>query len=84
MLPVDAEEGGLNDLDLDTDAREKILKIKAMLDKVQFWECPISAERRCHTRTLTTVETAYEVAGYKVKSLIKYVDKLKSQYAPAE
>jgi len=36
MLPVDAEEGGLNDLDLDTDAREKILKIKAMLDKVQF------------------------------------------------
>ena len=38
MLPVDAglEEGGLNDLDLDQDAREKILKIKAMLDKVQF------------------------------------------------
>ena len=38
MLPVDAglDEGGLNDLDLDKDAREKILKIKAMLDKVQF------------------------------------------------
>merc|ERR1719471_1215717 len=39
MLPVDAgsEEGSsLNDLDLDQDAREKILKIKAMLDKVQF------------------------------------------------
>ena len=39
MLPVDAgleEGGGLNDLDLDQDAREKILKIKAMLDKVQF------------------------------------------------
>ena len=40
MLPVDvgSEEGGssLNDLDLDQDAREKILKIKAMLDKVQF------------------------------------------------
>jgi len=36
MLPVDAEEGGLNDLDLDDDAREKLLKIKSMLDKVQF------------------------------------------------
>ena len=36
MLPVDAGEEGLNDLDLDKDAREKILKIKAMLDKVQF------------------------------------------------
>ena len=38
MLPVDtpADEGGLNDLDLDDDAREKLLKIKSMLDKVQF------------------------------------------------
>ena len=38
MLPVDApaDEGGLNDLDLDDDAREKLLKIKSMLDKVQL------------------------------------------------
>ena len=37
MLPVDAtaEEGGLNDLDLDDDAREKVLKIKSMLDKIK-------------------------------------------------
>ena len=38
MLPLDGADGGgaPSDLDLDDDAREKILKIKAMLDKVQF------------------------------------------------
>ena len=38
MLPLDApsEEGGLSDLDLDDEARETLLKIRSMLDKVQL------------------------------------------------